>query len=50
MVCPGTCPALVLARPALLPVVCSPFGCAGAGVSTGGVYRERRGWGRSCPR
>lgn len=22
----------------------------GLGVSTGGVYRERRGWGRSCPR
>ena len=24
-------------------------GALGAGVSTGGVYRERRGWGRSCP-
>ena len=40
-------PALVLARPALLPVMCSPSGCAGAGVSTGGVYRKRRGWGGS---
>lgn len=33
--------ALVLARPALLPVLCSPSGCAGAGVSTGGVYSRR---------
>ena len=24
-------------------------GALRAGVSTGGVYRERRGWGRSCP-
>lgn len=29
---------LHLARPALLPVMCSRSGCAGAGVSTGGVY------------
>ena len=29
IVCPGTCPALVLARPVLRPVLCSPFGCAG---------------------
>ena len=29
VVCPGTCPALVLARPVLLPVLCSPSGCAG---------------------
>jgi len=28
-VCPGTCPALVLVRPALLSAVCSPSGCAG---------------------
>lgn len=41
--------ALHLARPVLLPVLCSPSGCAGAVVSTGGVYRERQGWGRSCP-
>ena len=33
--------ALVLARPALLPVRCSLSGCAGAGVSTGGVYSRR---------
>lgn len=50
MVCPGTCPALALTRPALLSALCSRSGCAGAGVSTGGVYGERRGWGRSCPR
>nr|DAT71728.1 MAG TPA: hypothetical protein [Caudoviricetes sp.] len=30
--------ALHLARPALLPVLCSLSGCAGAGVSTCGVY------------
>ena len=29
MVCLGTCPALVLARPVMLPVLCSPSGCAG---------------------
>lgn len=35
---------------ALLPVVCSPSGCAGAGVSTSGVYGESRGVGWSTPR
>lgn len=29
MVCPGTCPALVLARPVLLSVLRRPSGCAG---------------------
>lgn len=29
MVCPDTCPPWYLARPALLPVLCSPSGCAG---------------------
>lgn len=33
--------ALHLARPVLLPVLCSLSGCAGAGVSTGGVYSRR---------
>ena len=33
--------ALVLGRPALLPVMCRPSGCAGAWVSTGGVYSRR---------
>lgn len=32
---------LHLARSALLPVLCSLSGCAGAGVSTGGVYSRR---------
>lgn len=40
-VCHGIFPALVLARPALLPVLCSLSGCAGAWVSTGGVYSRR---------
>ena len=31
---------------ALLPVLCSRSGCAGVQASTGGVYRERRGWDR----
>lgn len=33
--------ALHLVRPVLLPVMCKPSGCAGAGVSTGGVYSRR---------
>nr|DAY84640.1 MAG TPA: hypothetical protein [Caudoviricetes sp.] len=33
--------ALHLARFALLPAVCSPSGCAGALVSTGGAYSRR---------
>nr|DAJ64406.1 MAG TPA: zinc-ribbon containing domain protein [Caudoviricetes sp.] len=37
--------ALVLARSALLPVVCRPSGGAGAGASTSGVYGESWGWG-----
>lgn len=41
MVCPGTCPALVLARPALLPVLCSLPGCAGVRGCTGGAYSRR---------
>lgn len=32
---------LHLARPELRPVVCHRSGCAGAGVSTGGVYSRR---------
>ena len=43
-------PALHLARPALLPVLCSLSGCAGAGVSTSGVYGASRGVGWSTPR
>lgn len=50
MVCPGTCPVLVLARPALLPVTCNPSGCAGAWISTSGVYGASRGWGWSVAR
>lgn len=43
--------ALHLARPALLPVMCTGRpGALGSGVSTGGVYRERRERGGSCPR
>nr|DAE75257.1 MAG TPA: hypothetical protein [Caudoviricetes sp.] len=34
-----------LARFALLPALRSLSGCAGAGVSTSGVYRASRGWG-----
>lgn len=37
---PGVC-ALHLARPVLLSVVCSPPGCAGGWVSTGGAYSRR---------
>lgn len=33
--------ALHLARPALLLMMCNPPGCAGAWVSTGGVYSRR---------
>lgn len=41
MVCPGTCPALVLARPALLPVLCSRSGCAGGfGIHLRGISGE----------
>ena len=45
MVCPGTCPALVLARPALLPVLCSPPGCAGGGRGTLAGYTWSAGGG-----
>ena len=38
MVCPGTCPAMILARPALLPVLCSRSGCAGVGRGTPAGY------------
>ena len=47
--------ALVLAPPWFWRVLCCCLCCAGrpgalgAGVSTGGVYRERRGWGKVSP-
>ena len=41
VVCPGTCPALVLARPALLPVLFSRSGCAGGcGLHRRGIWGE----------
>ena len=48
-VCPGTCPAMILARPALLPVLCSPSGCAGGwGLHRRGI-QEASGVGQVMP-